>query len=277
MVRRTTPFDVVGLATGVVAVAAGTDHTCALLSWGGVRCWGDNSAGQLGIGSNVSQIVPVDVPGLDSGAYSISSGHQFTCAAFSTGVQCWGKGNSGQLGNGGTKNQSSPTSVLDGLPSGVSSISAGDAHACAVLNAGGVRCWGDNHYGQLGDGNTTTWTELVPVDVVGLSTGDGSGPAAAVAAGFGHTCALLKTGGLTCWGANTTGQLGIGTDISYQFSPVNVTGLSGASTKIATGGAHTCAVLASGGLECWGYNIDGQVGDGSTNLEERSPVLVPGL
>ena len=77
----------------------------------------------------------------------------------------------------------------------------------------------------------------------------------------------LKIDGLVC----------IGTDISYQFSPVNVTGLSGASTKIATGGAHTCAVLASGGLECWGYNIDGQVGDGSTNLEERSPVLVPGL
>jgi alpha-tubulin suppressor-like RCC1 family protein len=278
-VMRTTPVDVVGLSAGVVAVSAGLDHTCALLSWGGVRCWGDNSTGQLGTGSSTSQPVPVDVSGLGSGVLSISSGNQFTCATLASGAMCWGKGSSGQLGNGSYLNKNTPTSVLGSLPSGVSSISAGDEHACALLNAGGVRCWGDNHYDQLGEGRYTS-SEATPVDVVGLSSADGSGPAMAVAAGSGHTCALLRTGGLMCWGANSAGQLGIGADNSYQSSPVSVPGLPG-SSGVAAGGmtdyGHTCAVLAAGGIECWGYNYSGQVGNGSAGMEVRSPVLVPGL
>ena len=276
---RTVPVEVVGLSAGVVAVAAGTDHTCALLSSGGVRCWGDNSAGQLGIGSSTSQPVPVDVSGLGSGAYSVSSGNQFTCAATPAGIWCWGLGGSGQLGNGGTKNQSLPASVQDAFSSGVSSVSAGSSHACAVLNAGGVKCWGDNYYDQLGEGSASS-RELAPVDVAGLSFAEGRGPVAAVAAGSGHTCALLRTGGVMCWGANSAGQLGLGNNPDYQSSPVSVPGLSGTSL-VAAGGminyGHTCAALASGGLDCWGYNVMGQVGNESAGIEVPSPVPVSGL
>jgi len=275
---RTTPVSVDGLSTGVAAVAAGTDHTCALLSGGGVRCWGDNSFGQLGLGGGTSRTVPVDVPGL-SNVLSISSGSQFTCAALAAEVWCWGRGDSGQLGSGGTTNKITPARVLDGFSSGVSSISAGRSHACAVLNAGGVKCWGDNFYDQLGKG-TSSSSELKPVDVAGLSFAEGRGPVASVAAGSGHTCALLRTGGLMCWGANTVGQLGLGADNNYQLSPVSVPEISGAS-MVAAGGmisyGHTCAALAAGGIECWGYNVAGQVGCGQTNFEERSPVPVSGL
>jgi alpha-tubulin suppressor-like RCC1 family protein len=263
---RLAPVSVVNLASGVVAIEAGTQHTCALLSAGGVQCWGYNYYGQLGDGTTTDRLAPVNVVGLAANVAAITAGDVHTCALLSTGgVQCWGYNHFGQLGDGTTSNRLAPVSVI-GLASGVAAIAAGTSHTCAVLFTGGVQCWGKNGQGQLGSGTastdyyygTTTDRELVPFTVVGLASG-----VASIAAGNYHTCAVLYTGGVQCWGANWYGYLGDGTSTNRP-APVSVISLASGVAAIAAGHYHTCALLSTGGVQCWGYNGYGQLGDGTT-------------
>lgn len=150
---------------GVVAIAAGQDHTCAVTSAGAALCWGDNSQGELGNGASTQSSLPVQVSGVTTGITSISAGSGFTCAVTTAGAtQCWGEGGSGQLGNGTAANSATPAQV-SGLTGGVVAVAAGASHACAVNSAGAVWCWGLNTNGQLG--NDTTTASPVPVQVVG--------------------------------------------------------------------------------------------------------------
>jgi len=193
---------IIGLASGVRALAVGEFHSCALLQAGGMKCWGDNWDGELGTGViGPEQTTPVDVPGLTSGVHAISARSFMTCAVTDAGAaKCWGYGIVGD----GNPDGSSPTPVaVAGLSSGVVAITQGALHVCAQL-VDGVRCWGRNDFGQLGDGSRET--RLVPTDVVGLG-----GPVEAVSAGSQHTCALMATGALKCWGSNAAGQVGDGT------------------------------------------------------------------
>jgi len=243
---RSTPVDVVGLSSGDTAIATGGYHTCALTSSGGVRCWGRNHYGQLGDGTTTNRTTPVDVVGL-SGVTAIAAGVYHTCALTSSGgVRCWGFNFYGQLGDGTTTtHRTTPVDVV-GLSSGVTAIAAGGYHTCGLTSSGGVRCWGQNTYGQLGDGTTTDRSTLV--DVVGLSSG-----VTAIAGGGYHTCALTSSGGVKCWGQNVYSQLGDGTTTD-RYTPVDVVGLSSGVTAIAAGVYHTCALTSSGGVKCWGYN-----------------------
>ena len=198
-----TPIPSAGPTGNATAVVAGYRYTCAITTGGGVKCWGTNALGQLGNGTTIDSITPVDVSGLTSGVTSVALGYQHACALTSLGgVQCWGSNNGGQLGNGTLTDSLAPVDV-PGLTSGVTAIDAGGGWVCALTEAEGAKCWGWNAAGQLGNG--TTSNTAIPVDVAGLAGG-----ATAIAGGGRHTCALTNAGGVQCVGHNAYGALGDG-------------------------------------------------------------------
>jgi alpha-tubulin suppressor-like RCC1 family protein len=267
-VDRRTPVDVAGLGRAAVAVAAGDQHTCALLDDGSVACWGANASGQLGNGLRVRSGVPAAVVGLSGPAVRITAGGAHTCALIENGtVECWGDDQSGQLGDGGYENRSAPTPVV--LPAAAGFIAAGFSHTCALLVDRRIECWGWNTEGQLGDG--TVKSRRTPADVAGFS-----GQVAAVAAGWSHACMLsADAGGVRCWGWNGSGQLGDGSN-SDRTAPVSVASLDSGWVAVAVGGEHACALSETGGVKCWGRNDRGQLGSG-TNADRNRPVDVAGL
>jgi alpha-tubulin suppressor-like RCC1 family protein len=183
-------------------------------------------------------------------------------------VRCWGSNTSGQLGDGTTASRPTPATV-PGLGKGVLAVTAGEAHTCAVLVTNTVRCWGDNAFGQLGDGTTTS--RATPTPVPGLTGVIG------ISARRDHTCALRAGGSVRCWGYNVHGEVGDGTTTNRR-SPTPVVGLTGA-TEITTGSWHSCARFTGatvGRVSCWGSNSRGQLGDGTTT-DRHTPVEVSGL
>jgi alpha-tubulin suppressor-like RCC1 family protein len=249
------------------SISAGAYHTCAVLGNGAVKCWGRNDVGQLGNRSNVSRSYPVQVAGLTAGVIGISAGRTHTCAVTISGAaKCWGDNQSGQLGNGSNIDSNRPV-VVRGLNNGVASISAGSDHTCAVLIAGGVKCWGAGGYGRLGDGSNAS--SNVPLNVVDLGT-----QVKSIAAGGFHTCALLVDGVVKCWGWSVNGQLGNGSTFDVD-GPVTVIDLDEA-VAISTGSLHTCALTTAGELKCWGSNGQKQLGR-SRIQQSASPLVVSGL
>ncbi len=263
-----TPVAVSGLASGVTAIAAGNDHTCALTAGGGVVCWGFNGDGELGDGTTTDQWTPVAVSGLTSGVKAIAAGGWHTCAVTAAdAVVCWGWNGYGQLGDGTTTDSLTPVAA-SGLASGVASVAAAGYHTCARTALGAALCWGDNSVGQIGDGTTTQ--RETPTGVSGLS----SGVATIAAAGY-HTCAVTSGGAALCWGWNDYGQLGDGTTTQRE-KPTAVSGLTSGVASIAVGAYQSCALTSGGGVLCWGANWYGQLGDGTTTQRE-TPVAVSGL
>ena len=255
----------------VANISSGETHACAVTTAGGVKCWGSNNQGQLGDGSARDSPTPTDVTGLATGVQAVSAGTWHTCALTSSGqVECWGANDSGQLGDGQACGAvcTTPVEVL-GLTN-VDAITVGFGHSCAVIDGGGVKCWGENFQGQLGDGQVCGTTCNTPVDVSGLTSGT-----IAVDAGTLHTCAVTDVGSTKCWGGNWAGQLGDGTTVDRQ-APVNVSGLATGAATVSSGYGHTCVLTTVGSGKCWGNNFHGQLGDGSTT-DRSIPVNVSGM
>jgi alpha-tubulin suppressor-like RCC1 family protein len=201
---------------------------------------------------------------------AVSAGADHTCALTSGGgVLCWGYNYYGQVGDDTVASTSTPAWV-SGLGSGAAAISAGDAHSCALTNGGGVLCWGNNEFGELGDGGQPYESSPTPAAVTGLGSG-----VAAISAGDGHSCALTNGGAVLCWGYNKYGQLGDGTTTNSS-TPVAVSGLDGPVVAISAGTLDTCALITGGSLRCWGYNANGQLGNGTTT-DSSTPVTPSGL
>lgn len=280
-----TPVPVAGLG-GVVAVSAGASFACALLLDQTVECWGDDISGQLGSIPPTMFPEPVrptaaPVPGLQH-VTAVAAGRVTGSAAISDGtLESWGDDAFGQIGNPANAPPTlaratdissgfvaTPLVVVPGL-TGVTAVVQAEASACALMSNGTVACWGDNAFGELGNGTTTSSTS--PVPVLNLS-----GVTAISARGY-HVCALVSDGGVMCWGLGSRGQLGIG---AYRWpaagrfltTPARVVGLSDV-TAVAAGVFHTCALRPKGDVLCWGANESGQLGDGTTN-GSPTPVAV---
>ena len=262
------PVDVTGLGSGIIAIAAGYSHTCAVMSGGALRCWGGSSKGQVGDGRSANRTVPTAVRGLGADTLAIAAGYRHTCALKADGTtQCWGSNSFGQLGDGSTTDRF--VGVTVSALTDVIAVAAGSSHTCALTSVGAVQCWGDNRAGQLGDGSMTT--SLVPVTVSGMSSG-----VREISAGSNHTCAVMTGGAAWCWGENGNGQLGDGSATNASPVPVNVSGLGSGVSAITAGLDHTCAFTTDGAALCWGDNENGQLGDGSTT-NSAVPINVSGL
>jgi alpha-tubulin suppressor-like RCC1 family protein len=248
----------VALNAGAMAISANETSTCALLP-ASVKCWG-RYGGSLSL-SNLGNLMP--------GVSAVSvGGNAYACALLTNGaVKCWGANGQGQLGNATTVDSAVPVGVRD-LQNGGTAISAGGAHACALDTTSKLRCWGNNFYGQLGNGMMVNVS--APVIPNALASG-----VVAVSTGEYHTCAILNGGSVRCWGLNEDGQLGNGSSTSSPV-PVSVSGLTANVIALAAGYHHTCALLVGGNVRCWGDNSFGQLGDG-TKTSTRAPVDVSAL
>lgn len=267
------------------SIAASSNQACAIavdpangMLNKGVYCWGDNSFGQLGRsvfgGSLAASGTPAQVTGLGGGSgtnaiagLAVGNGH--ACAiktaasqAGGAAIVCWGQNDKGQLGDGSTTNAAAPVSVQQFTTAGGVAVAAGRSHTCAITNVGGVRCWGDNFYGQLG--SATPSFSATPVNVPGVGT-----DVIGIASGLNHVCALKQTGQVKCWGDFALGQTG-DTMLTYAAT---------GAVAIAAGGNHSCALLENGNLSCWGANSVGQLGAGTSGTPSTSatPIAVQNI
>lgn len=255
-----------GVLSGVVQLGSSGGRSCALISDGTVRCWGQNRRGVvLGSESKRASGVPVTVQSLTD-VVQIAVGNTLTCALRVGGtVSCWGV-NLGQLGFGVPNDSAVPVQVV-GL-SGVRAIAAGGAHACAIVVGGAVKCWGQNRDGQLGNGKTKNSSTPVAVDGITGATQISS---------FGnHTCVVIVDGSVRCWGSNVHGQLGAGFTSAREVRPISVSSVNNV-VQVSVGVVHTCALVNGGTVWCWGYNGYGALGIGGDSGDVLTPAFVPGL
>jgi alpha-tubulin suppressor-like RCC1 family protein len=287
-----------GLLSGVARLTSGRYGYCAVLNSGGVDCWGSGAEGELGNGvvyaggdsgsATPVQVVGVGGTGVLTGVTNVVSefaGNQGYCALLSSGrVDCWGAGQYGQLGNGTTYDANSnppgsavPVQVLGvgaiGFLSGALSIESDEYGYCVLLSTSGVDCWGYGYDGELGDGVSQT-EGAIPVQVVAVGGSGLLSDVTSISSGYDSYCALLGSGSIDCWGYGSAGELGDGVFYSGESdgdaTPVQVAGIDGegflsnASLIVGNQDTTTCALVPSGGVDCWGYGYDGELGDGST-------------
>jgi alpha-tubulin suppressor-like RCC1 family protein len=260
---RLTPvqIDPQGLGNSVHIASGGAGFMCAQRTDNTLYCWGDNQYGQLGIGTTMPSLSPVQVDptGLGANVAMVYAGGTHVCAIKTTDATlwCWGNNQSGQLGIGSNSPRNTPTQVsAAGLSSGVTTVFAGAEHTCATVTDGSLWCWGGNQFGQLGVGDTRSRNTPTRVDFADIATG-----VSVVTAGGNHTCAAKTDGTLWCWGGNEYGQLGTG-DQSGRARPAQVDASAFGAAVIQTyaGGNHSCARTADSALYCWGSNQYGQLG-----------------
>jgi alpha-tubulin suppressor-like RCC1 family protein len=267
------------------AIAAGIAHTCAITPEGGVQCWGNNSHGQLGDGTNRASNVPVNVLAIGGGSTIVAGGNH-TCVLTGSDVWCWGQNSQGQLGDGTISDRNAPVKVL----SGAVDITAGLDYTCAVMTYGQVMCWGNNDQGQLANGTKTDSTLPALAELItGISNVD---------AGQNRSCGLTGTGLLRCLKGNNPDDLAgqspetaldvavnrfgsavmalnrQGVPVVFQSGKFQTVSNVNNATDIDGGSGHMCVLLNDGTVKCWGSNSYGQLGrDSWANSSDPQNVL----
>jgi len=275
-VVRSSAVGIVLLLSGAVSaaedpirsIALGDEHSCVLRASGNVACWGRNFSGQLGDGSRQDRSAAQPVVGLD-GVQQIAAFGARTCAVRRDGaLYCWGHvdGLAAPIAGQPPESWDSTVPRLIETAGTVAEVALGSEHLCVRDQAGGVRCWGKNDHGQLGDG--TLAVRHAPVRVAALPK------ARSLALGTSHSCALVESGEVWCWGANEGGQLGDGT-ARDRTRATAIKEFLGTAQLVASG-SSTCARLTNGTVRCWGWNSEGQLGDG-TRKGHAIPKAVRGL
>lgn len=278
------PVRIIAGTTGrdaITDVASGVNHAC-FVGNGSQYCRGYGTYGQLGTGDTSGHLTTADTTrksntiGLTQGeaATDISTGQNHSCGVANGYIYCWGRNNRGQLGIGDIVDRNQPYGIINVTkPKAATQVSAGYEHSCGVIS-GRAYCWGDNTYGQLGNGTSGNISDE-PVAVQGL----GSRKVTSIDAGRYHTCAIADSQAF-CWGRNNQGQIGIGTPTANQTTAQAVQGLgSDVPTQITTGDEFSCAVANARGY-CWGDNTYGQIGRAATpNVggTQRTAVAVDAL
>jgi len=296
--RKNLPEVVLGNGQSAVSLALGDTHMCAVLNDGTVKCWGQNTYGQLGASDTANRgdepnemgdsLLAVDL-GTGNKAIAVSAGLAHTCALLEGGsVKCWGWNAFGQLGLGDTANRGDDVNemgealpVVDlGAPKKVKAIACGQFHSCALFDDGSVKCWGLNSSGELGLGDTssrgatagTMGDLLPPIDLGTTKT------ATAVYANR-HTCVILQSGNVKCWGWNSDGNLGVG-DVNHRGDepgemgtalPIIDFGILSPAVSLGVGNSHSCAVLSDATVRCWGSNGFGELGLGDNQTRGDQP------
>jgi hypothetical protein len=271
------------------SITRGGGHTCGIAdsvaapaAKGVIFCWGFNGDGQsLGTVSEYQSATSSALPAIGTVWTDVAAGDAHTCALDSSGdVYCWGQNGFGQLGQGDTTSRNSPTKVNLPYSGKAVSLAAGTGHNCVVTKTGRVACWGAGFSGQLGNRKTDVIgdDELLIAETAGVAMPD-SEIAIMVTAGNRHSCALLATGKVTCWGSASDGRLGNGMttgDVLEPPAPVSLPA-PGIAKTVAAGGSHTCVVLQTNRISCWGYNANGEIGLGTTNdqLTPSAPLSLP--
>jgi alpha-tubulin suppressor-like RCC1 family protein len=246
------------------SIATGANHACGITTSDVLKCWGYNSSGQLGNGGTTNQTSPVVI---DSGvSYSnVSAGTSFTCGVTTTGqLKCWGLNTAGQLGIGNTTNQILPMQIPDSVNS-YYKVSAGSGSACAITTVGALKCWGLNNLGLLGDGTLVNQPSPVAVDP--------EVSYAQISAGQSHFCGVNSDGVVKCWGTDSYGQTGQG--LSQVITLPTKAEDASLYSKVSAGNSQSCGIVASSGqLKCWGYNLNGELGDGVSGTIMTLPKVI---
>jgi len=241
-------------------IAPGAYQSCGIKSDGTLWCWGDNTNGQLGTGNTEPTSTPAQVTG--AGWNQVSTSYYHTCATKQDGtLWCWGLNANLQLGDGSVSYRMAP-----GLVGGSdwSQLATGLYHTCATKQDKSLWCWGGNTVGQLGNA-------FAPLLAKGAQGGTSEpfqviGAWNSVSAGQAHTCGIMSDLSLWCWGDNSNGQLGNGTQDNSSV-PVAVVALNQTWASVAAGSTHTCALATNGTLWCWGDNLYGKLGTGSAGSQ----------
>ncbi|MBK9265103.1 MAG: hypothetical protein IPM54_35650 [Polyangiaceae bacterium] len=291
------PFLDLGAGRFVVQMSMGGAHGCAILDNGDLKCWG--AGAYLGVGDNLSRgdgpgemgnNLPAVNLGTGKTAIQVAAGLGSTCALLNDGtVKCWGENNYGQLGQGDTiPRGDNPNHMGDnllpidlGTGRTATAVAVGYQHACAILDNGSLKCWGNPFHGRCGLGDTSTRGDEPGemgdnLPVVDVGTGK---TVTAIALGWEHTCALLNDGSVKCWGGGSSGRLGLGDqenrgDAAGEMGdnlPTVDLGTGKTAMAIAVGIYHSCALLNDGSAKCWGQNFDGQLGQGDTLYRGGAP------
>lgn len=252
----------VGMGYAMVS-SSGYMHSCAITTTGALQCWGSSGTSGVGTGIGADYNAPLTIDAGTTYKFVATAGSSSCGITTSDDLKCWGANGNGQLGTGDSSTHYTPFAVHSGTK--YLTVAMSDSTTCGITTANQLRCWGYGGQYQLANGGISSFT---PVIIDGVAT------FSKVSVGTTHVCAITTSNNLKCWGYSSVGQVGNGATGTIVTSPTIIDS-SNLYRNVSAGTTHTCGILLSGTVKCWGDNSFGQLGDG-TFVSKNTPVTVLG-